>query len=48
MKESQEGYERLGVQVADLITAVASVLQQTKQNEAFERVLQANVKGLFE
>jgi hypothetical protein len=48
MKESQEGYGRLGVQVADLITAVASVLQQTKQNEAFERVLQANVKGLFE
>jgi hypothetical protein len=48
IKENSEGYEQLGVQVADLITAVASVLQQSKQDAALERAMQANVGGLLE
>jgi hypothetical protein len=47
MKESREGYEQLGVQVAGLLTAVASVLQQSKQDEALDQVMQSNVKGLL-
>jgi hypothetical protein len=39
IKENSEGYEQLGVQVADLITAVASVLQQSKQDAALERAV---------
>jgi hypothetical protein len=45
MKESHEGYQQLGIQVAELITAIASVLQQSKQEET--RVIQANVDGLI-
>jgi hypothetical protein len=48
MRENREGYEQLAVQVAGLLTAVASVLQpQRKQDEALNRVLQANIKGLL-
>jgi hypothetical protein len=47
MKENREGYERLGVQVAELLTAVASVLQRPKQDQSLFRVMQANLEPLI-
>jgi hypothetical protein len=48
MKENREGYEQLGVQVAGLLTAVASVLQQpTMRHSVLERLMTENVDTLL-
>jgi hypothetical protein len=44
MKDNRDGYEQLGVQVAGLLTAVASVLQQTTmRHSVLERLMTENV-----
>jgi hypothetical protein len=45
IKESRDGYQQLGIQVAELITAIASVLQKSNHDEI--RVMQGNVDGLI-
>jgi hypothetical protein len=47
MEESQEGYQRIGVQVAELLTAVASVLQQPNQYAALMGTMQNNTECLM-
>jgi hypothetical protein len=47
MEESHEGYDRLGVQVAELLTAVASVLQQTNQYASVMETMQNNTERLM-
>jgi hypothetical protein len=48
MKENREGYEQLGVQVAGLLTAVASVLQQpTTRHSVLDRLMTENVDTLM-
>jgi hypothetical protein len=47
MEESHEGYELLGVQVAQLLTAVASVLQQPDQYASLMDTMQNNTERLL-
>jgi hypothetical protein len=46
MKKNREGYEQLGVQAAELITAVMSALKQREQDEALVRAMQVYVGNL--
>jgi hypothetical protein len=47
MEESHEGYERLGVPVAELLTAVASVLQQPNQYAPLLETMRNNTERLM-
>jgi hypothetical protein len=48
MKDNGEGYAQLGVQVAELLTAIASVLQQQVMwNESLECLMQTNLVRLL-
>jgi hypothetical protein len=47
MEESHEGYEQLGVQVAELLTAIASVLQQPNQYAPLMETMQNNTDTLM-
>jgi hypothetical protein len=47
IKESRQGYERLGVQVAELLTAVMSVLQRPEPDATLVQAIQTNVDSLM-
>jgi hypothetical protein len=44
MKESRSGYQQLGIQAAELIKAIARVLEQGKQDET--SIMKDNVEDL--
>jgi hypothetical protein len=48
MRENRDGYQQLGVQVAGLLTALASVLKQAKGDEEFEIVTPIKVNKLLQ
>jgi hypothetical protein len=44
MKESRSGYQQLGIQAAELIRAIARVLEQSNQDET--SIMEENVEDL--